>query len=154
VPKISPMRMRLAKAGGSPEGEPAKASRMRGSAMSSGCVWAGRFVPRGRSQLPQHLCPEIGETAQTDTLPDAPKGVKVEGQVVDGHERGRGHLAGKMQVAQVGARHRAAGVAGAVRVRRPRIVTVSRGADGDAAPGREQPAGAPVTCGQLAVETG
>src|SRR2546428_10777768 len=119
------MRMRLAKAGGSPEGEPARASRMRGSAMSSGCVWAGRFVPRRRSQLPQHLCPEVAKTAQTDTLPDAPEGVKVEGQVVDGHERGRGHLVRKVEVAQVGARHGLAGGARAVRVRRPRIVTGS-----------------------------
>src|SRR6267142_3415639 len=133
MPKISPMRMRLAKAGGSPEGEPAKASRMRGSAMSSGCVWAGRFVLRRRSQLPQHLCPEVVETAQTDTLPDAPEGVKVEGQVVDGHERGRRHLVRKVEVPQVGPRHHAARVAGTALVGRPGIGAVLRVADGEAA---------------------
>src|SRR6185295_19740552 len=121
MPKISPIRMRLAKAGGSPEGEPARASRMRRSAMTSGCVRARRFVLRSRSELPQHLCPEVVETAQTDTLPDAPEGVKVEGQVVHGHERGRGHLVREMQMAQVRAGHRAAGVAGAVLVGRARV---------------------------------
>src|SRR5258706_16315831 len=125
--------MRLAKAGGSPEGEPAKASRMRGSAMSSGCMWAGRFVLRSRSELPQHLCPEVVETAQTDTLPDAPEGVKVEGQVVDGHEGGRRHLVRKVEVPQVGPRHRPARVAGTALVGRPGIGAVLRVADGEAA---------------------
>src|SRR6188474_1179960 len=133
MPKISPIRMRLAKAGGSPEGEPARASRMRRSAMTSGCVWARRFVLRRRSQLPQHLCPEVVETAQTDTLPDAPEGVKVEGQVVGGHEGGRRHLVRQMEVAEVGARHRAAGVAGAPLVHRARIAAVLRIPNGEAA---------------------
>src|ERR1044072_1680366 len=139
MPKISPMRMRLAKAGGSPDGEPAKASKMRESAaMSSGCVWAGRFVLRSRSELPQHLCPEVVETAQTDTLPDAPEGVKVEGQVVHGHEGGRRHLVGQMEVAEVGARHRAAGVAAAALVHGPRVGAVLRVADGEPAGAGEE----------------
>src|SRR5713101_4423018 len=117
MPKMSPMRMRLAKAGGSPEGELASASRMRGSAMRSGCVRAGRLVPGGGEQS-LHLGPEPRETAQTDTLPDAAEGVKVEGQVVDGHEGGRAHLVRQMQVAEVGAAGRAAGVARTGRVRR------------------------------------
>src|SRR5437762_12261420 len=103
MPKMSPMRMRLAKAGGSPEGEVASASRMRGSARRAGVVRAGRVV-RGGGELSQHLGPEPRETTQTDTLPDAAEGVKVEGQVVDGHEGGRAHLVRKVQVAQVGAR--------------------------------------------------
>src|SRR2546428_5577283 len=102
MPTMSTTGMRPTKVGGSPEGELARASRMRGSAMRSGCVRAGRLVSGG-GELSQHLGPELRETAQTDTLPDAAEGVKVEGQVVDGHERGRAHLVRKMQVAEVGA---------------------------------------------------
>ena len=81
-----------------------------------------------------------------------PQGVKVEGQVVDGHQGGRRHLPRHVQVAEVGAAHGAAGVAGALGVGRARVGAVAGVADGQPAPRGEQLAVARVAGGQHAVE--
>src|SRR3712207_1819789 len=49
------------------------------------------------------LPPKTRELTRPDSLPDAPHGVKEESQVVVRQEHGREHLAGREEVAQVGA---------------------------------------------------
>src|SRR5258708_37975972 len=64
----------------------------------------------------QGVGPELFESAQTDTLPHPPEGVKVVEKVMDRHEGGGRHLAREMEVAQIGAGGGPAGGAGGLRI--------------------------------------
>src|SRR5688572_18836104 len=129
---MRPMRMRLENGCASPPGgEPARASRRPGSAMASAGSPLGSGLSPGvtraagstsgpggrctpfrlrfrRREGPEQPTPELPETTQKDILPDRAQGVKVEGQVVQGHEGGRGHLVRQVEVAEVRAAGRTA----------------------------------------------
>src|SRR5215510_9568755 len=118
------MRMRLEKGLASPGwGEPASASIVRGWSIVVGWGCRGgprparvsRDVPlRGRGrEASQGLLPELLESAQNDMLPHPLHGVKVEPEVVEGHERRGRDLARHVEVAEVRAARAPAGRAGA-----------------------------------------
>ena len=81
-----------------------------------------------------------------------PEDVKIEVQVVDGVEDGRGDLVALEEVAEVGPGEVAAGVAGAGLVERPLVPGVLPVLDGHPAAAREQGAVAGVARRQDAVE--
>src|SRR5438309_8453162 len=148
--KMSPMRRSWGQGLGSPLGGwPARASRVRGSAMKSftkpsldrgslpGERWGSRpgSGPIARPAVslrregPERFRPELLESAQTDTLPHPPHHVKVEEQVVHGHEGGGRDLPHEVEVAEVGPARAPAGGAGAVGVGGPGVVPEPRVAD-------------------------
>ena len=65
------------------------------------------------------LLPECFEGPKRYSVPDPPHGVKVKGQIMQRVKGTRGHLAGHVQVPQIGPRMAAAGVAAARRIERP-----------------------------------
>src|SRR5258708_37423785 len=81
----------------------------------------------------QGVGPELFESAQTDTLPHPPEGVKVVEKVVDRHEGGGRHLAREMKVAQIGAGGGPAGGGGGLPVGGPGGASESGGAGPEAA---------------------
>jgi hypothetical protein len=47
------------------------------------------------------LLPEFFKRSEHNSLPDTPHGVKVKVEIMDGVQRGRGHLTSDVQVTQV-----------------------------------------------------
>src|SRR6266581_6507047 len=156
--KMSPIRRSWGQGLGTPLGGwPARASRVRGSAMKSFTKRSldQRFFDSGargsrpgsgpiarptvslRREGPERFRPELLESAQTDTLPHRPHHVKVVEEIVHGREGGGRDLPREVEVAEVGAARVPAGGAGAVGVEGPGIVPEPRVADREPAEARE-----------------
>jgi len=69
---------------------------------------------------------ELLKRAERYSLPNPFHSVKVKVEVVNGVQRGRRHLAGNVQMAQVRAREVPAGVAATVRIRRQKVFRILR----------------------------
>src|ERR1044071_8117849 len=88
---MTAIRTRLENGLPSPCGVPARASGVVGAVMVIGVLGDRRRGLEGA----ENLFPELLESAQNDTLPHVAEGVKVEEQVVDGHERSEERRVGK-----------------------------------------------------------